>query len=264
MRKFEKRFEEWKRLYKQELIDREKIIESFEGWLAYISHANTYKYSKHITRLLNQCFPVQPVIKFNAVRKHESFIKKVDKSNVQFSAQKTLYLFRKNRNIKQIAEQRNIKESTVWEHLANLIEFNQISVWKVLPKQKIYLIKPKIYSEHDKLKDIKNRIKDNSVTYDEINSVLASIKARNRTKNICYLINWYKRICCYRKCYLNLTQRKECKIKFNFFISKNPKLEMKKKDFVDLFNNHLKICVLPEQDKRKYLSWKEFVERRKK
>jgi retron-type reverse transcriptase len=258
LRKFERRFEEMKMMYRDELIDREKVIEKFEGWLAYASHGNTYKYRKRITSIFNECFPAQPVIKITHVKKHERFNGKVESSNVQFSKQKTLHLFKKKLSIKQIAEKRGIKESTVWEHLANLIEHHQISLSNVLPPEKISKILPKIRSENDRLKDIKQRINDASVTYDEINCVLASIKCNNKKKNVCYLIRWYQQTNCYRKCYFNRRQRQECKMKFQYFASRNPNMESTRKEFLNLFNNHINICVLPEREKRRYVSWKEF------
>jgi hypothetical protein len=36
---------------------------------------------------------------------------------------------------------------------------------------------------------------------------------------------------------------------------------MKKQEFLDLFNNHLNICILPDQEKRAYVTWKSFMER---
>ena len=36
-------------------------------------------------------------------------------------------------------------------------------------------------------------------------------------------------------------------------------MAINKKEFLELFNNHLNICVLPEQEKLRYISWKEFI-----
>jgi len=57
-RKFNNRFEEIKRLFKDKEIDRDMIIKIIEGWFAYASLANTYKYRKHIIRELNRYFPI--------------------------------------------------------------------------------------------------------------------------------------------------------------------------------------------------------------
>ncbi len=258
---FEKKFEASKELYFKGIISREKVLGQFEGWLAYISNADTYKYRRHLTRMFNQYFPVEKVNKIENIKKHENFIEKIESSNSQFSTQKTLYLFKKGLTIKEIAIRRKIKESTVWEHFAKLIEHNQFSVWKVLPKEKILMILPKIYSSTDKLKEIKDRIKSNSITFDEINCVLAFVKSRNKKRNIIHHIEWYKRTNCVRKCYFNPEQRKECSKKFDLFASQTGTLEMTRKEFVDIFNNHLNICVLPEEEKRRIISRKEFKNR---
>ena len=182
IRKFEKKFDKFKRLYKKNAVSRKKVVESFESWLAHITHANTYKYRRHLIRIFNACFPVVPNINIENIKKHENFIKKVKDSYFQFSSQKTLQLFKNGLSVKDIAERRNIKESTVWGHLAKLIEYNQLSVWEVLPKEKILSILPRIIGENDKLKDVKQRINDDSVIFDEIACVLAFIKNRDRKK----------------------------------------------------------------------------------
>ncbi len=264
LNKFARKLEQFKDLYKLGKVSREKVLESFEGWLAYLQHANTYKYRRHITRLLNQYFPTQPTIRVDKVKQHERSIKRAENSQFEYSSQKTLQLYKRGLNIKKIAEQRGIKESTAWEHFAKLIEHNQYSVWKLLPKEKILKILPKINCDSDQLKYIKQRINDDTITYDEINLVLASVKAKNREKNVAFHVNWYKKNHCYRKCYFNPDQRKMCSQKFDQFISTNPNLKMKKQSFVDLFNNHMNICVLPEQEKRRYITWKEFASKIKK
>jgi len=258
IRKFHGKLKEMKRLYEKNLIEREKVIERFEGWLAYISHANTYKYKHIITKILNHDFPIDKQVQIINIRKHESFAKKVEQSNFQFSQQKTLQLLKKMVSIKDIALGRNIKESTVWEHIAQLIEFNQLSVYDIISKERADKIRYCIRTENDKLKEIMQKINDKSVTFNEINCVLASVKAKHRKKSIFQIVKWYKIINCYRKCYTNAKQRELCSQKFTYFTSQNPTLTMKQKEFLDLFNNHMKICILPERQKREYVSWKQF------
>lgn len=258
LKKFERKFNELKEFYKSGLISRDKAVEKFEGWLAYISHANTYKYRRHLFKHFNKSFPLKDNTKIEGLKKHENFTKKTEESKFEYSPLKTLHLFKKGLNFKKISQQRSIKEATVWEHFAKLIEHNPFSVWKLLPKEKILKILPVIRGQEDRLKEIKERIKDNSITFDEINCVLAFVKSKNRTKRIIHHVKWYQRVNCCRKCFFNPAQRKECSKKFDFFVSQNPNLEMKRKEFMDLFNNHLSICVLPEEEKRKFVSWKEF------
>ena len=255
IQKFERKLNRLRNLYQQNEIDREKIIEKFEGWLAYTKHANTYKYRKKLTSKFNQYFPPEQTNKKINIKKHEKINEEIETSQYQYSKLKTLQLFKKQLSIKQIAQQRSIKESTVWEHLAKLIEYNQCALKKVLPKEKINKILPYIYSENDKLKDIKSRIKDETLTFDEINCVLAHIKCKSKKKNIYQLTKWYQQNNCNRKCYFEKTQRQKCKEKFNTFISQNPNLQMKQKEFLNLFNEHLKICILPDKEKRNYIPW---------
>lgn len=176
IKNFERKFNQVKILFMEKTIDREKAVEFLEGWMAYSIYANTYKYRKHIIKLFNKSFPAEKGKAFN--KKDINFIRKIKESEIAFSVQKTLFLYSKGLNVKEISENRGIKESTVWEHLANLIEHKQISVWKVLPKKKIFKIYSKIKNKDDLLKDIKERVKDKSITYDEINCVLADLRAK--------------------------------------------------------------------------------------
>jgi|TARA_B100001971_G_C18222324_1_gene558026 retron-type reverse transcriptase len=182
MNNFERKFYRMKILFDQDLLDREKVLESFQGWLAYASHANTYKYRTNQIKLFNKSFPLKKRDLIKNIKKHQHFVRKTDESELEFSVQKTLFLFCNGLSVKDIANKRNMKESTIWEHYANLIEHNQISIWQVLPKSKIYKILYRIYSKKDRLKDIKNRLKDNSITYDEINCVLSGVKSRKKEK----------------------------------------------------------------------------------
>ncbi|MBI2146656.1 helix-turn-helix domain-containing protein [Candidatus Woesearchaeota archaeon] len=258
VRRFERKLLSLRDNFEKEKITKEKIVEHFEGWLAHISNANTFKYRKHLVRQFNQLFPFNQNSEIKDIAQHQNFIKKSEQANLQFSVQKTLFLWKKGKSIEEISKERGIKVSTVWQHLANLIEYNQLSVWKILPPEKIKQILQNIISENDTLQDIKMRIKDNSASYDEINNVLSYVKSKNRAKHVAFHANWYKKVHCLRKCYLNKKQREECAGKFDTFISKNPHLRMKKSEFLDLFNNGLTICVLPEKEKRGYIAWKQF------
>jgi len=180
IRKFERKFEKFNKLYKKGIVSREKVVESFESWLAHISHADTYKYRRYLIKVFNQCFPLDKNTKIANTKKYENFVKKVKISRQPFSSQKTLFLFKKELRIKEIAEKRNIKESTVWWHFAKLIEYNQLSIWEVLSKENISKILYNINSLNDKLRDIKERLNDSSITFNEINCVLTHLK--NKTK----------------------------------------------------------------------------------
>ena len=258
MRKSHQRFQQLQEWYKEGLLDREKVIEYLEGWLAFVSHANTYKYRRRLLQWFNHTFPLEQKTPIMVLQKHQNMMVKSEQSQIQFTVQKTLQLFQKGLLISQIAEARGITKSTVWNHLANLIEHQQIPLAKVIPKEKSTKILPKIRDEKETLKEIKKKVNDASITYDEINCVLASVKARNKKKNIVHVVSIFQRTNCYRKCYFNPHQRKVCATKFKLFCSQNATLKMNQQEFVDLFHNHLKICVLPEKEKRRYVSWREF------
>ncbi len=95
LRKFEKKFIYYKKLYEDGLIEREKIIEIFEGWIAYVSHANAYKYKRHLTRLFNKYFPVDKTSEIKNIKKIERFERKIKISFSELTTQKTLRLLRK-------------------------------------------------------------------------------------------------------------------------------------------------------------------------
>ena len=208
--------------------------------------------------MFNHLFPLREPIQHQQITKHQNFIKKTEEASLPFSSQKTLQLYKKGKTIAKIAEERDIKVGTVWEHLQNLIEYNQLSVWKILPKEKIHTILRHIHSEQDFLKDIKDRCKDDNIAYDEIGCVLAYVRSSNRKKNIMYHFKWYQKVHCLRKCYFNKKQREECSVKCVKVQSSSPALELKRDDFLDLFNNHLNICVLPRREKLMNLSWAQF------
>lgn len=70
LNRFYRRFEGFKRAYKKGIVERERVIASLEGWMAYIKHANTYKYRRHLIRQLNQHFPLHP--RTASARKHRN------------------------------------------------------------------------------------------------------------------------------------------------------------------------------------------------
>jgi retron-type reverse transcriptase/predicted DNA-binding transcriptional regulator len=255
--KFETKLRTLKEEYAKGLAEREKIVEFFEGWLAYVSHADTYKYRRHLVRIFNHNFPLDVSINIRHVKKHENLIKKTEAAKSEFTTQKTLLLFKKGHSISEIAKERSLKQTTVWAHLANLIEHNQISLWKVLPQSRVAQIIPHIRTEKDTLKEIKTRMTDQVVTFDEINCVLAHVKEQKRKRNICHLTKWYKQKHCRRKC-PETNKRKSCALKLDHLASQNPSLEMTREEFLHLFNDHLTICDLPEEIKRKYIAWREY------
>ncbi len=172
--------------------------------------------------------------------------------------QKTKYFFKKGLSINEIAKRRGIKEATVWQHLAKLIEYNRLKVEEVLTKEKIKIIRPKIRSKNDTLTEIKAHIKDAQITFNELDCVRASIKAKEKKRNIFFHLQWYKKVHCTRKCYDNPEQRNVCAQKCKELSSKNRSWELEQKEFLEIFNMQINICILQEQQKKRYISWQEF------
>ncbi len=264
LRKFERKFNMLKDQYQEDLVEREKVVEFFEGWLAYASHADTYKYRRKATQNFNMSFPIEKPIKITHAKKHQKFTRKIESSGTAYTTQKTLLLFKKGLSVKEIAEQRGVKESTIWSHLSNLIEHHQLSLYKVVPKEKVEKIRKVVQTGNEKLKSVKEKIADQNITYNEIACVCAYVRSKHKKRNLAHLAYWYKKTNCYRKCYVYPDQRKICSLKFDRLVSQHPTLQMTQKEFLHLFNNHMTICVLPEKEKRKFVSWSEFKEKNKK
>lgn len=182
LKNFNRKFNNLKILFNEEVIGREKALGSLEGWLAYCSHANTHKYRKHLMKDFNKNFSHGNKLLVHNKRNYVNYIKRVKESELEFSTQKTLFNYKRGFKIKEIALKQGIKESTVWGHLINLIGHKQLSVWQVLPREKIYKILNKIYSHKEKLKTIKKRLRDDKITYDDIACVMANIKSKRRWK----------------------------------------------------------------------------------
>lgn len=245
-------------------MDREKVIEKFEGWLAYSNHASTYKYRRKTTSTFNQAFPTITDFPIYSVKKHENFNRKIEKSKTEYTQQKTLYLLKKGLNVKQIALHRKVKEGTIWRHISQLVEHNQLLLKTILPTWKIGKILRNIKSPQDKLIDIKNRLNDESISFNEIECVLANVKGKHKKKSILYWISWYQKTNCYRKCHYNKNQRQTCRVKFQQLAAQTAQMQFTKHEYLDFFNNHTNICVLPKKDKRKHLTWREFNKKKTK
>ncbi len=172
--KFDRRLNKLKILYNKQNISRSKIIEIFLGWISYVTNADTYKYKRKIIKRFNELFSTTKGVKTTKIE--EKIKKQIKISFAELTTQKTLKLFKKALTIKQIAEQRQIKESTVYGHLAKLIKYKQISVFKILPREKIFKIRAKIHSKEDTLKEIRERLKEDLFTYNEISLVLSAVR----------------------------------------------------------------------------------------
>ena len=138
-------------------------------------------------------FPIKKKVSIQHIGKEELFVTKIEQSTFPFTQQKTLFLFQKRFTIPEIATQRGITESTVWEHLTRLIEHRQVRVEQALPKEKIKSIRNAIKCSDDSLRAIKASIKDDTITYNEIACVLASLNSKDKPLRVIPLIHWYKK-----------------------------------------------------------------------
>jgi uncharacterized protein YpbB len=134
-------------------------------------------------RLFNREFKETITDNLPVTKKQENFNKKTELSKCLFTVQKTLKLHKQGLNIPQISETRCLKESTIWSHVANLVEHRQISVWKILPRSKIIAILQIIKNHKKTLKEIKCYLSDSSITFDEIQCVVSSINSRKKGRN---------------------------------------------------------------------------------
>jgi len=182
LKNFDKKFNNLRILFDEEILSREKVLEKLEGWLAYCSHADTFKYKKHLIRTFNKNFSHGNKLFIHNKKNYINYINRIGESKLKFSVQKTLLYYRSGFDIKEIALKQKVKESTIWAHLINLIEHKQLSVWEILPREKLINILGKIYSHKEKLRDIKKRL-NSEITFDEIACVMASIKSKKRFNN---------------------------------------------------------------------------------
>ena len=249
--------------YKDNMIEREKIIEKLEGWLAYISHANAHHYSEKLISQFNDSFPPKQEIKIDSVKKHENLNKKIDSSKINKTQRKTLFLFKKGFTIKKIVERRKLKEGTIWEHLANLADNHYVKLGQLLPNKKVRIILNKIKDPNTTLKEIKAKVLDNSISYNQIQCVLAVIKGKQKKKNLIYWTNWYKSTNCRRKCYSNKQQRKICRKEIEKVAISNSDKKLTKNEFLGFIHNQFSICILPKKERDRFMSFREFRKMKK-
>ncbi len=257
IRKFQKTFQTMEELYKDETLEREKAVEKFEGWMAFAVHGETYKLRKTFAKRFNRSFPIENTAPIFHMKNQEKFQSRLEEINREFTQQKTLYLLRKGHTIEKIARKRQLKEGTIWEHARKLIAYGAISIYTILKKEEVQEIQKAFFSSEEAMKQVYERLKG-KYSYNKIQSVQAHLQNFKKEMKIFAFFLWYQKKHCYRKCSLNKKQRDICKTKMKLFAAKNSKLHMKKKEHLELFNNHLQICVLPEKEKRRYVTWEVF------
>ena len=72
------------------------------------------------------------------------------------------------------------------------------------------------------------------------------------------IVNWYFGNHCARKCFDKDERLQEHHQKLMLFVEKNPNLVITHRQFLDLFNNHMTLCSLDENFKRRSIGWKLF------
>ena len=180
LRKFQGKLKELKILYKESQVNREQVVEQLEGWMAYAKHGNTYKYRRNLLKNFNKHFPIRNKNQIMRSKKIRNFFRKYYTSKIEFSVQKTLLFLRKGHSIKEIAQERGVKESTIWAHCANLIEYGQLKIWSIISAGKVTQIIKRIKNPDEPLKIIKCRIVDRKITYDEISCVRAHLLLKRK------------------------------------------------------------------------------------
>jgi len=258
-RKFDNKLAVLYQEYRSDKINREKIIEKVSGWIAYTKHADSYGYQRELICNFDRLFPLKATI-IDQPKIYENFSNMLDLNKFEFTTQKTLYLFRKGLSISEIAKKRNLKEGTIWDHIAKLAEYHHIKLKEILPSWKIKKILKNVRNPFDKLKEIRERLEDSSISYNEINCIVSVLRGKSKNKPLDYFVGWYKKTNCHRKCYYNKKQKVSCRIKFHNFILQNQDKKCTKNGFLRAINN-TEICVLPENVKNKFISWNDFMKK---
>ncbi|MFQ5474328.1 MAG: helix-turn-helix domain-containing protein [Candidatus Nanoarchaeia archaeon] len=83
-------------------------------------------------------------ITITSVKKHKEFNRNIETSKLEFNKQKTLQLFKKGLNVKQIAQKRDLKEGKIWAYMAKLLDDHQLRLKQVLSNEKSWKILSRI------------------------------------------------------------------------------------------------------------------------
>lgn len=180
------------------------------------------------------------------------------------SIEKTLELFRQGRSMPEIAYGRRLAFSTIENHLAILLSKKRICIEELLQQEKIGSIKKAVPENPVQLSAIKDAL-PKEIAYCEIKWVLAASgnwgKPRGRQPPIVTAINTYRGNNCARKCFNHEELAEECEIKFGQAAESFGNSEISVGDFYRLVNRgELKICRLPEKQRRQAIIWKRLEE----
>jgi hypothetical protein len=83
-----------------------------------------------------------------------------------------------------------------------------------------------------------------------------SSKKEKKPYPVTHVVNWYYGNFCTRKCFNKEERLSGCWDQLQEFASKNNGLKIRHKEFKDLFdNNHIKICLLKPNFRRRTVGW---------
>ena len=106
----------------------------------------------------------------------------VNQENIPETIMKTYHYYKQGNSINQIAELRNLKETTIYGHIAKLISSELINVDEIVNQDKKKKILEGLKNQKfEDLKEIKEQL-DDSITYEEIRCVLSSLKIKNKSR----------------------------------------------------------------------------------
>jgi hypothetical protein len=103
----------------------------------------------------------------------------VQKAQKGDSAKLSLEMFRAGKTIAEIAQGRNLKESTILEHLSRYVSSGKVSVFAIVAEEKVEKILSLVNSETKSSTEIKLRLGDD-FSYDEIRAVMRHFTFMNK------------------------------------------------------------------------------------
>jgi uncharacterized protein YpbB len=104
-------------------------------------------------------------------KKHLLPLPKTEKVKKGDSAKLSLELFGKGKTVAEIAEERNLKESTIMEHLSRYVSSGKVPVFALVSKEKVEKILPLLNAESQASAPVKEKLGDD-VSYEEIRAVI--------------------------------------------------------------------------------------------
>jgi hypothetical protein len=109
-------------------------------------------------------------------------IPKTQKQNKGDSAKLSLELMQQGKSMAEICKERNLKESTIMEHLSRYISTNQVSIFSLVPPEKVAKILPLIESvTQSGATPVKEQLGD-GFSYDEIRAVARYYALTNKAE----------------------------------------------------------------------------------